>query len=241
MNESPTAIVTGATGGIGRAIASALGDRGYRLLLHGWRTAAEGEELAAQHPGSYYLDADLADPAGAELLARTARERLGRLDVLVNNAGVGIPVEHRDLEAVTPEFFDLMIGVNLAGPWHLIRACAEQLKQHRGSVINMSSMAASTVSGSSIPYAVSKAGLEHLTRLLAAAMGPEVRVNALAPGLVDTERTKQWQQIREEVIASAPLRRSASPEDIAVACLALLDAQYVTGAILPVDGGQRLV
>lgn len=237
----PVAIVTGATGGIGRAIAARLDARGYRIVAHGSGTEDAGAALVTELGDARYVDADLAAPESAARIAAFAEESFGRIDVLVNNAGIGIPVPHRDLSAVSPEFFSRMIDVNLAAPWYLTQACAPALARTRGTIVNMSSMAASTVSGSSIPYAVSKAGLEHLTRLLAVALGPEVRVNAIAPGLVDTERTLGWTEIRDHVIAESPLGRSGTPEDIAEACLALIDSAYVTGTILPVDGGQRLV
>ncbi|MBL3700707.1 SDR family NAD(P)-dependent oxidoreductase [Leucobacter luti] len=240
-DPAPVAIVTGATGGIGRAIARRLAARGFRIVAHGCGTQEAGDALCAELGDARYVEADLSDPAQAAELAEAARAAFGRIDVVINNAGIGIPVPHADLAAVTPDFFTRMLSVNLAGPWYLVQACASDLAAARGSVINMTSLAASTVSGSSIPYAVSKAGLEHLTRLLAVALGPEVRVNAIAPGLVDTERTLGWDQIRDRVIETSPLRRSGTPEDIAAACLALLDTDYVTGAILPVDGGQRLI
>ncbi|GAA1149582.1 SDR family NAD(P)-dependent oxidoreductase [Nesterenkonia lutea] len=241
MLQSPVAILTGATGGIGRALAHTLDERGYRLLVHGFDTVEAGKELQDSLKCALYFDSDLSTQEGAMLLAQETRETFGRIDLLVNNAAVGIPLEHGNIAGVTPEFFQLALSVNLLGPWFMTQACAPDLRDTRGSVINMSSMAASTVSGSSIPYAVSKAGLEHLTRLLAVAMGPEVRVNALAPGLVDTERTRAWEHLRKEVIQSSPMRRSGTPEDVARACMSLIDSPYTTGATLPVDGGQRLV
>ena len=236
VTERPVAIVTGSTGGIGRAIAEALDARGYRLVVHGLGDAEAGERLAAGFADAVAVDSDLADPAGVEALAAAA-EAFGRLDVVVNNAGIGIPVDHRDLDAVSPEFFTRMLAVNLIAPWLVIQRCAPALRATRGAVVNLSSVAGSTVSGSSIPYAVSKAGLEHLTRLLAVALGPEVRVNALAPGFVETERTSGWSSVRDAVRASAPLRRTGTTGDVARACLALLDSPYTTGAVLPVDGG----
>lgn len=241
MLGDSVAIITGATGGIGQELSRALSARGYRLVLHGYQTTETGQALAAELGNSVYVDSDISDPQGAAEIAEQAVENFGRVDVVINNAGLGIPRDHRDLEALEPEFFNRMLGVNLAGPWHLIRASAAELRRTRGSVINMSSIAATTVSGSSIPYAVSKAGLEHLTRMLAVAMGPEVRVNAVAPGLVETERTKDWHEIRSAVRQTTPLRRSGTPSDVTQACLSLLEHNFITGAILPVDGGQRLV
>lgn len=240
MPQQPVAIVTGATGGIGTAICRALDGRAFRVIAHGLGTQDAGDTLAAGLSEARYIDADVSTPEGAASIAKFALAEFGRIDVVINNAGIGIPRAHRDLDAVDPGFFDAMLAVNLAGPWHLIRAAAAALREAGGSVINMSSMAATTVSGSSIPYAVSKAGLEHLTRLLSVAMAPEVKVNAIAPGLIDTERTAGWDALREHVIEVSPARRSGTPEDVARACLALLDATYVTGAVLPVDGGLRL-
>lgn len=237
----PVAIVTGATGGIGAALAREFDRRGYRLLLHGFRDAGAGEGLAATLDSAVYYDADLSDPATAEPLVATCLEAFGRLDVLVNNAGIGIPVPHADLQAVTPDFFQMMIGVNLLGPWYLIRAAAGALRESAGAVINVSSVAGSTVSGSSIPYAVSKAALEHLTRLLAVALGPDIQVNAVAPGYVETDRTRGWSQVRDQVMKDAPLARLGQPDDVVAACFALLNTTYTTGAVLSVDGGLGLV
>jgi ketoreductase RED2 len=106
--------------------------------------------------------------------------------------------------------------------------------------VNVSSLAGVRVAGSSLPYAVSKAALNHMTRLLAAVLGPEIRVNALAPGLVDTPWTEDWDAVREAITARAPLRRSGSDEDMADACMALVQAGYVTGEVLIADGGMHL-
>ena len=149
-----------------------------------------GDQLASELGTAVYLDADLSQPAGAQDVADLCAATYGRLDLLVNNAAIGIPVPHADLQAVSADFFTRMLQVNLLGPWHLTRATESMLKRSGGLVINVSSVAGSRVSGSSIPYAVSKAGLEHMTRCLAVAMGPEVRVNAIAPGYIETERTR---------------------------------------------------
>jgi len=114
------------------------------------------------------------------------------------------------------------------------------LKVSRGSIVNVSSIAASRPVGSSIPYAASKAALSHLTTLLAKAVGPEVRVNAVEPGLIDTPRTAEWDAVRALVRATAPLRRSGTPEDVAEVIVALATASYVTGQVVAVDGGLTL-
>lgn len=239
--DGPVAIVTGATGGIGSAIARTLDDRGYALILTGYRDEAQGRRLADSCTSATYIDVDLSTPDGADRVVNVCRQTFGRVDLLVNNAGIGIPVPHRDLDAVSADFFTRMLEINLLGPWHLTRAAADLLSRSEGSVVNVTSVAASTVSGSSIPYAVSKAGLEHLTRCLAVAMGPRVRVNAIAPGYIETDRTRGWEAIRTHVVEHAPAARIGQPDDVASAVIALTEARYTTGAVLPVDGGLRLV
>jgi ketoreductase RED2 len=239
--DGPVALVTGATGGIGTAIAHALDARGYGLIVHGYRDDVKGARLAAALTEASYVDADLADQGAAAELIRAATTRWGRLDVLVNNAGIGEPIPHSDLGAVTPEIWQRILGINLLGPWYLTQAAAPMLARARGCVVNMASIAGLTVSGSSIPYAVSKAGLIHLTKLLAVAVGPEIRVNAIAPGYIETPRTRDWQAVRKVVTTKSPLLRLGKPEDVAAAFLALLDSRYTTGAVLTVDGGLGLV
>jgi ketoreductase RED2 len=243
MNDSsaPVAVVTGASGGIGAAVARTLAAPGHQLVLAGFDGQNAGEQLASELGSAVYLDADLSQPAGAQDVADLCAATYGRLDLLVNNAGIGIPVPHADLQAVTADFFTRMLQVNLLGPWHLTRATESMLKRSGGLVINVSSVAGSRVSGSSIPYAVSKAGLEHMTRCLAVAMGPEVRVNAIAPGYIETERTRDWVAVRDQVVQHAPAARLGMPQDVADAVLKLIDATYTTGAVLPVDGGLGLV
>lgn len=240
-SPDPVAIVTGATGGIGVALAEALDSRGYHLVLTGFGTPFVGEGLAARLTSAVYLDVDLCMPTAADDVVKLCATSFGRLDLLLNNAGIGIPVTHADLQAVSPDFFELILKVNLLGPWQLTRAAESLLREGSGQVINISSVAGSVVGGSSIPYAVSKAGLEHMTRCLAVALGPTVRVNAIAPGYIETDRTRDWEGVRALVNEQSPARRLGLPEDVARAAVALADATYTTGAVIPVDGGFGLV
>jgi ketoreductase RED2 len=235
------AIVTGSVGGIGRAIALELDRRGYSVLVHGVVQYQEGARLIATLRDARYIDADVSQPESAPAIIGAALGHWGRLDVLVNNAGIGEPIPHADLTAVTPEFFTKVLGVNLLGPWFLAQAAQEALAQTSGTIVNIASIAGLTTTGSSIPYNVSKAGLIHLTRLLAVAMGPTVRVNAVAPGYVETDRTKDWLAVRGKVEHDSPLQRLGLPHDVAVAVLAMIDSSYSTGAVLTVDGGLSLV
>lgn len=238
--DDRVALVTGSSSGIGRAIAQRLADEGARVVVNSVRSMAAGEELAASLPEAIYLQADVADPEAAEALVEQAAAQWGRLDVLVNNAGATTRIPHHDLEAVTAELFRQTLDVNLVGPWNVTRAAARQMREHGGDIVNISSIAGVRPTGSSIPYATSKAALNHLTRLLANALGPDIRVNAIAPGLIATPWTEDWQDMHRAVEARAPLQRVGTPEDIAEVCLGLLSAGYTTGEVVLADGGLHL-
>jgi len=165
----------------------------------------------------------------------------GRLDVLVCNAGATQVIAHADLAAATPEIWRQLYDVNVIAPFVLVTAAEQALREVQGCVVNISSLAGVRPTGSSIPYAASKAALNHTTRLLAKALGPGIRVNAVAPGLVDTTWTQDWDQVRSLVQAMAPLRRSATPDDVAEVVLGLIRSTYVTGEVVVVDGGLALV
>ncbi|MFF3332776.1 SDR family NAD(P)-dependent oxidoreductase [Streptomyces sp. NPDC002888] len=238
--DVPVALVTGGVGGIGEAVCRALSARGHAVAIHDFAKTEAGEALAASLPDAVYVDGDISDSDVAPRLVAAAVDRWGRLDVVVNNAGIARQIPHRDLDAVSDEFWHQVLGVNLLGPWWVSRAAAPALRATCGAIVNVASVAGLTVSGSSIPYAVSKAGLAHLTKLLAVALAPEIRVNAIAPGYIDTPLTHDWTALREAVGARAPLGRLGGPEDAASAVLSLLDSPYTTGAVLTVDGGLHL-
>lgn len=241
MTTARTALVTGSTSGIGLGVARRLHATGWTVVLNGLHDAPRGEALTVELPGSQYVDADVSDSAQAHQLVATVVERTGRLDLLVNNAGIARPIPHADLDAVDDEFWDRIMAVNLRGPWNLARASRPHLVTHGGQIINVASIAGLTAAGSSIPYAVSKAGLIHLTRLLAKALGPDIRVNAVAPGYIDTPLTHEWEELRAHVRSAAPARRLGAPDDVADAVLGLLAMSYVTGTIIPVAGGLELL
>lgn len=234
-------LVTGSSSGIGTAIARLLSSLGATIIVNSSRSVEAGQALAAELPGADYVQGDVANPEHAKRLVATAVERHGRLDALVNNAGTTQVIPHADLQAATAEIWRRIFDVNVIGTWQVTVAAVPHLRMSgRGQVVNVSSLAGERPSGSSIPYACSKAALSHMTRLLANTLGPEVRVNAVAPGLVDTEWTEDWDAVRAYVKAEAPLRRSATPEDVARAVFGLMQADYVTGEVLVVDGGLQL-
>jgi ketoreductase RED2 len=169
-------------------------------------------------------------------------ERHGRLDLLVNNAGTTQVIPHAELDAATPEVWRRILDVNLIGTWLVTVAALPLLRSSdQAQVINISSIAGQRTTGSSIPYACSKAAVDHLTRLLANTLGPEVRVNAVAPGLVDTPRTAEWEGPRDFVTAAAPLRRVATPDDVADVVHGVACSGYMTGEVVLVDGGMHLI
>ena len=238
----PVVLVTGSSSGIGKAVAAHFAREGARVVVNSARSVAEGKAFAALLPDAIYVRADVSVEADAKRVVAAALEKYGALDVVVNNAGTTEFIPHDDLDAVTDEIWQRLLGTNLLGPWYVSRAAVGALRERRGCIVNVSSVAGVIAAGSSVPYAVSKAALNHLTRLLAGAFGPEVRVNAVAPGLIETPWTpgERWEPMREAVESRAALGRVGTPEDVAEIVYSLAQAQYVTGEVVVVDGGLTL-
>jgi ketoreductase RED2 len=237
------ALVTGSTSGIGAAVARRLAAADLRVVINSTTSVEAGAAMVAELGAerAHYVKGDIADGADAVRMVEETVARFGRLDVLVNNAGTTVRIPHRDFETASPEVFRRLFEVNVIGTWQVTVAAMPHLKATgAGSIVNVSSLAGSRPTGSSIPYAVTKAGVNHLTALLANVVGPEVRVNAVAPGLVDTPWTAEWQDLHEAIKVMAPMRRSATPEDVAEVVMTLVDATYVTGQVWIVDGGLSL-
>jgi ketoreductase RED2 len=230
-------IVTGSSSGIGEAVARRFAALGASVLVNSAHSVEAGQAVADALPDARYLQADVSDEDQAARLVSTALETWGRLDVLVNNAGVTKLIAHHDLQAATLEVWRDIFNVNVFGTWAVTVAAVDALSEHAGSVVNVSSLAGLRPLGSSIPYAASKAALNHLTVLLAKVLGPKVRVNAVCPGLVDTPWTASWDDSRRVVSTMAPMRRSGRPNDVADAVVYLAGAEYVTGELIAVDGG----
>lgn len=237
---SRVALVTGSSSGIGAQVARRLAADGWTVVVNSRASVAEGERVAAETGGTY-LQADVGDETQARDLVRRVLDLHGRLDLLVNNAGTTEVIPHHDLAAATPEVWRRLYEVNVIAPFVLVTAAEQALREAKGCVVNVSSLAGVRMTGSSIPYAASKAALNHTTRLLAKVLGPDVRVNAVAPGLVETPWTESWTELHALVAAMAPLKRVATPDDVAEGVLALVRSTYVTGEVLVLDGGLGLL
>ncbi|MEU4196578.1 SDR family oxidoreductase [Kribbella sp. NPDC026611] len=233
------ALVTGSTSGIGAATVRRFAADGMRVAVHSRSSRVAGVELAAELGGSYH-QADLSDDAAASALVPSVLAEHGRLDVLVNNAGISWPVPHDDLEGLTADDWRRLLDVNLIAPWLLCTAALPALRESGGCIVNVTSHAGVRPKGSSVAYAASKAALNHVTKLLAAALGPEVRVNAVAPGLVDTPLTESWTAAQDLWKTTSPMRRAAQPDDVADLIAAVVHNSYLTGEVILLDGGLNL-
>ena len=245
MNPKRVALITGSTSGIGLGIASQLAANGFEIAYHSKSSRKRGAELAQAHPNASYTQADLANQDDAQRLIETVVTNHGRLDLLVNNAGMSVTLPAGDLAAATPELWRGLYEVNVIAPWNLITHAESALRsaatrERPSCIINISSHAGVRPKGASVPYAVSKAALNHMTKLLAKSLAPAIRVNAVAPGLVDTPLTEDWEAARTLWREQAPMGRGAQPEDIAEIVQGLVNAHYLTGEVLLGDGGLNL-
>lgn len=240
--DGRVAIVTGSSSGIGEATAHRLAELGANVVVNSSSSVDAGTAVAQSlATESLYVQADISIQAEGQHLINRTLERFGRLDILVNNAGWTSVVPHADLDALTDDVFRKTFDVNVFGTWWLTKAAMPHLRESPDpNVVMITSVAGVRPVGSSIAYSMTKAALNHLTKLLAKSCGP-VRVNAVAPGLVATPWTADWDAQHAAVGAVAPLHRSATPGDCAEAVVSLLRNPYVTGHILVVDGGTSLV
>jgi pteridine reductase len=231
-----TALVTGGARRVGAAFTRALAARGYRVAIHYRSGAADARAIAADvGGGAQTFAADLAAPgAGAALVAEVARE-MGPLDVVVNSASNFFKVPVRD---ITESLWDETFAVNLRAPFFIARAAAAVMRDG-GSIVNMADLAAFETWPDYVAHGISKAGIVQMTRALAREFAPRIRVNAIAPGLVLAPEDMSEEEARRYA-ASTPLARNGTPADVVRALEYLLDASFVTGDVLVVDGGRRV-
>ena len=245
----PLAIVTGGGTGVGAATALMLAARGYDVVVNYSRSSAAAEAVAGRcRDAGVAIQADVADDAACRGIADFAADRRGRIDTLVNSAGTTRFVGITDLEAQKVEDFQEVFAVNTLGPFQMARAAAPYLRRSPvASVVNVSSIAGQVGNGSSMAYIASKGALNSLTLALARSLAPDVRVNAVAPGMISGRWFREgageeaYDRARTAFAANAALGTVSTPEDVAQAVVFLVDGcSTVTGQILPVDAGVLL-
>jgi 3-oxoacyl-[acyl-carrier protein] reductase len=239
------ALVTGSATGIGRAVAVRFAREGLGVAVNYSRSEKEAEETLAEikHHGvpAILCRGSVADEAAVQTMVARCQEELGGLDVLVNNAGTTRFIDHADLAALTNEVWDEILGVNLKGTFFCCREAMPLLQERGGSIVNITSVAGLQGHGSSIPYGASKAAANYLTKALARAFAPKVRVNAVAPGPVLTRWLADHMDHVERSMQITPMRRPATPDDIADAVVFLaLGTTLMTGQVVVVDGGRTM-
>ncbi|MFF2907330.1 SDR family NAD(P)-dependent oxidoreductase [Paenibacillus sp. NPDC057934] len=239
------AIVTGGGTGIGRATCLELARRGATVAVNYSRSKAEAEEtvllITNQGGQAYAIQANVASDQEVRGMVADVVERFGTVDLLVNNAGITRHIPFPDLEAATEEVWDELYDTNVKSMFFCARAVSTYMVQNgQGAIVNLGSIAGETGFGSSLPYAVSKAAVHGLTKSLARALSPHIRVNCVVPGAV---ATRWWNGREDQMQKLAPnllLQRIAEPGDIAILICAALEQEAMTGQIITVDSGQTL-
>jgi 3-oxoacyl-[acyl-carrier protein] reductase len=240
------ALVTGGNGGLGQRICHALAREGAHIAVMYAQSRDEAEAVARDLTTSYQINAaafacDITDGAAIDKLITDVKHRLGAIDILINDAAYNKAIPFTDLDNLTMEVWDKIIAVNLTGPMRLIKAVAPVMKaQGRGRIVNISSVAGLGPQGSSIAYAVSKAGLIHLTKCMAVALAPETLVNCVAPGLL--EGTRATANLRPDMIAlsaaSSLLKKAADKDDCADMVVTMCRTETMTGQTAVIDSGR---
>lgn len=243
--KNKVALVTGGGTGIGRAACFALAERGTAVAVNYSRSKSDAEETAQiinRNGGrAMAIQADVSQDREVRKMVDRLVQQFGTIDLLVNNASITRHIPLHDLDAVTEEVWDELYDVNVKGMYYCARAVAPFMKNSKqGAIVNLGSIAGQTGLGSSLPYAVSKAAVHGLTKSLARALAPDIRVNCVVPGAVET---RWWVGREEQMNKLAPnllLQRIAAPEDIAKFICAALEQEAMTGQIITVDSGQTL-
>jgi len=247
--DGKIALVTGGAGGLGRAICEALAASGASVII-GYNNSVDAAQTLAGRlprpdPNIHHaaMQAAVSDSSSLARLAADIEQRYGRCDIVVNCAGTTRFVPHDDLDGLSDALFDDILATNVRGPFAVVRAM-RPLLQRAGEalVVNISSIAAVTAMGSNIAYCASKAAVDNMTKSLARALAPRIRVLSVSPGLSDTDFVKQMEKSwRDEQADRTPLKRLARPEEVAAAVVAAAThLTFTTGVVIPVDGGRPL-
>ena len=243
--KSAVAVVTGGNGGLGQRICHALAKQGSHIAAVYAQSANEAgavaDEIRKHGVEAEAFQCNVTQPEQVQRLVDDVVKRFGRLDILINDAAYNKAIAFRDLDGLTTEEWTKIIDVNLTGPMHCIKAVAPIMrKQGRGRIVNISSIAGLHPGGSSIAYAVSKAGLIHLTRCMAVALAPEVLVNCVAPGLLEgTRATANLPQSQiDQSAAAALLKKAADKDDVADQVVTMCRTETMTGQTVAIDSGR---
>ncbi len=244
--KGAVALVTGGNGGLGQRICHALAREGVHIAVMYAQSRDQAEQVARDLASRHQVNAaafacDITSGTAIETLVQQVTQRFGRLDILVNDAAYNKAIPFADLNNLTMEVWDRIMAVNLTGPMQLIKAVAPGMKaQGQGRIVNISSVAGLGPQGSSIAYAVSKAGLIHLTRCMAVALAPQVLVNCVAPGLL--EGTRATANLRDEQVTSAAalslLKKPADKDDCAEMVVTMCRSETMTGQTVVIDSGR---
>jgi len=246
------AVVTGSSSGVGEATAELLASLGVKVVVNYVRGEDAAVDIVARIEASggaaHAVKADVRNDSECRALIAAAVGTYGGIDILVNNAGMTHFIDHADLEAVTDEVWDDIIGANLRGVFNCTRAAAPHMREAgEGAVVNVASTAGQRGTGSSIPYVASKAGVIMITKSLARVLGPEIRINTIAPGFIEGrwlrkgQGDENYELAKDRLSSTAPLRGVATPETCADAIVALIERNvFVTGQTITVDGGASL-
>jgi 3-oxoacyl-[acyl-carrier protein] reductase len=244
--KGAVALVTGGNGGLGQRICHALAEEGVHLAVMYARSREQAESVASELASRYQINArafgcDITDGAAVDRLIGDVTKAFGRLDILINDAAYNLSIPFGDLDNLTMEVWDKIMAVNLTGPMRLTKAVAPVMKaQGQGRIVNIASVAGLSPTGSSIAYAVSKAGLIHLTRCMAVSLAPETLVNCVAPGLL--EGTRATANLKSEQIersaASSLLKKAADKDDCADMVVTMCRTETMTGQTVVIDAGR---
>ncbi len=247
MSSTKAALVTGAATGIGRSAVLALARAGYDVAVNyssseaaARETASQAEKLGAK---TLVMRCDVSDEPGVRAMLQQVKQRFGRLDVLVNNAGTTASWKPKDLETLSLEEWDRVFAVNVRGLFQVTRAAVPLLKEAKGCIVNTASIVGLRPGPQPLPYAASKAAVVNLTKTLAWNLGPEIRVNAVAPGWMEGDWMKRmlkdkYEDLMGKRAKATPLKRVVTADDVAETMMSLIQSnRFVTGEVIVIDGG----